>query len=161
MTLRALTVYQPWATLIVNGAKPFEFRSWKLPDTMIGKRVVIHAAQKKLDCNEAREILGRLKAGGDCTARTCLEADIAIPLIEQMILDSARGALTMGVGLGTATFGECASPRTVAAHFGYQAGIHDTNYGWRLDDIEKWTDPIYQRGYQGIWNWPAEHGTVR
>lgn len=159
--LRALTIYQPWATLIINGAKPFEFRSWPLPDKFLGQRVVIHAAQKKLDCNEAREILSRLRAGDATAARTCLEPDIAIPLLEQMIFDSARGALCMGVGLGSATFSECASPRTVASHFGYQAGVHDTNYGWKLTDIEKWDVPIYQRGYQGIWNWPPEHGTIR
>lgn len=36
--LPAITIWQPWATLIAEGAKPFEFRSWPAAPRLIGKR---------------------------------------------------------------------------------------------------------------------------
>ena len=29
--MRALTIWQPWASLIIIGAKPFEWRRWRAP----------------------------------------------------------------------------------------------------------------------------------
>jgi hypothetical protein len=44
--LRALTVRQPWATLIVTGAKPVENRTWPPPAALVGHRLLIHAARR-------------------------------------------------------------------------------------------------------------------
>jgi hypothetical protein len=43
---RALTVVQPWAHAIVHLGKDIENRSWKPPETLIGKRFAIHAGCK-------------------------------------------------------------------------------------------------------------------
>ena len=40
--MKALTIKQPWATLIVEGLKKYEFRSWK---TSYRGKVLIHAGQ--------------------------------------------------------------------------------------------------------------------
>jgi hypothetical protein len=49
-TMKALTVKQPWASLIVEGIKDIENRTWRCPQKYIGKRVLIHAgASKELD----------------------------------------------------------------------------------------------------------------
>ena len=42
-----LTVKQPHASLIVEGIKPIENRTWKCPQKYIGKRVLIHAGMAK------------------------------------------------------------------------------------------------------------------
>lgn len=39
--MKALTIWQPWASLIMIGAKPYEFRSWQPPAWLIGKRRAI------------------------------------------------------------------------------------------------------------------------
>ena len=39
----ALTIWQPWAALIVVGPKDIENRSWSPPAAIIGKRIAIHA----------------------------------------------------------------------------------------------------------------------
>lgn len=46
--MRALTVWQPWASLIAVGAKPYEFRSWPAPAWIVGQRIAIHAGVRKL-----------------------------------------------------------------------------------------------------------------
>lgn len=44
--MRALTIRQPWASLIAQGVKTIETRSWKAPAAAIGERVAIHAGAK-------------------------------------------------------------------------------------------------------------------
>lgn len=41
--MKVLTVKQPWASLIVEGIKDVENRTWKCPEKYIGQRVLIHA----------------------------------------------------------------------------------------------------------------------
>ncbi len=43
--MKALTLWQPWASLIVLRHKRFETRSWKM-DGLIGERIAIHAAKR-------------------------------------------------------------------------------------------------------------------
>jgi hypothetical protein len=50
--IRALTIRQPWAELILRGRKPYELRSWK---TKYRGPLAIHAAAK-IDADEAREL---------------------------------------------------------------------------------------------------------
>ena len=42
--MKALSVKQPWASLIVHGIKDIENRTWKCPEKYIGQRVLIHAS---------------------------------------------------------------------------------------------------------------------
>ena len=43
--MRALTVWQPWASLIATGHKTVETRTWAPPQALIGERIAIHAAK--------------------------------------------------------------------------------------------------------------------
>lgn len=43
--MKALTLYQPWATLIIHGPKRIENRRWTPPKDLIGKRIAIHAGK--------------------------------------------------------------------------------------------------------------------
>ena len=43
--MKALTIHQPWASLITARAKTIETRSWKPPRNMIGERIAIHASR--------------------------------------------------------------------------------------------------------------------
>ena len=44
--MRALTIQQPWADLILFEGKDIENRTWKLFDWMRGKIIYIHAGKK-------------------------------------------------------------------------------------------------------------------
>lgn len=43
--MKAISLWQPWATLVALGAKQIETRSWEPPAALIGQRIAIHAAK--------------------------------------------------------------------------------------------------------------------
>lgn len=46
--MKAITVKQPWASLIVHGIKDIENRTWPCHKKYIGQRVLIHASGKSM-----------------------------------------------------------------------------------------------------------------
>lgn len=163
--MKALTIWQPWASLIVAGAKPFEFRGWKAPRSLIGQRIVIHAGAKLIDRKEAcdlyhvllnRDVCDELKLAA---AETCLRPEIALPIIGRAWMP-CREKLPLSAGLGTAIVGEPRSGIDIAEEFGVpRANDSDrddkANWGWPMLDVEIWPEPIPMRGAQGLWNWPT------
>ena len=59
--MKAISLWQPWASLIACGAKPFETRHWAPPRDLIGQTIAIHAA-KKID-KDARQFAEDLMFG--------------------------------------------------------------------------------------------------
>ena len=47
--MKAITIKQPWASLIVHGIKDIENRTWPCPKKYLGQRVLIHASGKPLN----------------------------------------------------------------------------------------------------------------
>lgn len=45
--MKAISIKQPWASLIAHGIKDIENRTWKCPQKYIGQRVLIHASSAK------------------------------------------------------------------------------------------------------------------
>lgn len=43
--MKALTIRQPWASLIALGVKTIETRSWRAPQSLIGQTIAIHAGK--------------------------------------------------------------------------------------------------------------------
>lgn len=43
--MKAISIKQPWASLIAYGIKDIENRTWKCPKKYIGQRVLIHAVK--------------------------------------------------------------------------------------------------------------------
>ena len=62
--MKALSIRQPWAWLIVHGYKTLENRTWKLPEAMIGQRIVVHAGLKMGPGLDKVWIMDRLSAYG-------------------------------------------------------------------------------------------------
>ncbi len=44
--MKAISLWQPWASLVACGAKPYETRHWAPPRALIGQPIAIHAAKK-------------------------------------------------------------------------------------------------------------------
>lgn len=151
--MKALTIWQPWATLIMVGAKPFEFRKWAAPRSLVGQRIVIHAGSRKVVRDELRELLMRLtleKGFG-----TGLHADKAVPLLERAL--TSPGILPLASALGTACLGE---PRKASALF--KGDTNDSDridhaiWAWPMQDVQPFEPFVPIRGAQGFWNYP-EH----
>lgn len=152
--MKALTIWQPWASLIVAGAKPYEFRGWRFPSSMIGQRVGIHAAARPMKPGEIGAIVADLQSGGLHAACTCLHAEIALPILR----DAVRNGLPISAMLGSAVLGEPRNGIRIAEEFGVpRANDSDrddhANWGWPMLDIERFAEPIPARGAQGFWNW--------
>ena len=46
-TIPAISLWQPWASFIAIGVKPYETRHWRAPPRFIGQTIAIHAAKRK------------------------------------------------------------------------------------------------------------------
>lgn len=160
--MKALTIWQPWASLIDVGAKPYEFRGWRAPRSIVGQRIVNHAAARKIDTEEVIFMLRVLELREKCerigraAAELCLKPDLAIPVLEAAL----RGELPLAAGLGTMIVGEPRLGTDIAVEFGVpRANDSDrdehSTWGWPMLDVERWAEPIPMRGAQGLWNWPT------
>lgn len=61
--MKALTLWQPWASLIIWGPKRIENRTWAPPQFVLFKRIAIHAG-KKLEKHILEELGHRILPGG-------------------------------------------------------------------------------------------------
>jgi len=132
--LRALTLWQPWASLVASGLKRVENRPWKPPSWLIGKSLAIHAGQK-YDRNSA--ITAEALGGNPPARREC-----------------PSGAI---IGIGR-VIGVAKSEVEVVDLSGdmSQARWFFGPYGWVLDNIRELPTPLECRGFQGLWRVPED-----
>jgi len=164
--MMALTVWQPWATLVAIGAKPYEFRGWQPPQWLVGQRLAIHAGARPVKAREVSDLVKRLRGDGD---NPCLRADIALPVLERVLAAFSKSpdtlwgtseALTLPQShiLCTAVVGPGKRGDLCAAEFGIYAGNDSDregtfNWGWPLTDIQPLEPPVHAKGAQGLWDW--------
>lgn len=162
--MKALTIWQPWASLINIGAKPFEFRRWPAPKVLIGQRVVIHAGARAVRWVEVADLLARL---GDPAGGHGLNAELARPLLLQVLHDMRpsasaphrfkRPSMPLAAGLGTAILGDPIRCIERPALFGGDsARIDEHVWAWPLAEVEPFGAPIPAKGAQGFWDWGLE-----
>ena len=153
--MKALTIWQPWASLIAYGAKPFEFRKWPAPSRLVGKRIAIHAGKRAAKRDEIAELILRIeKEEGKGTGLIC---EIALPLLERAI--TAPAAMPHSAVVCTTLLGP---PRKATALFGGQVADSDRIdqhvWGWPLTGIVQLEPPLPATGKQGFWTWePPAH----
>lgn len=149
----ALTIWQPWASLISAGAKPYEWRGWEAPSRFVGRRVAIHAGARPVKRPEVQQLLFDLIHGRE--ELTSLNVETALPLLQRW--STSPGMLPLSSVVCTAVLG---TPIT-AAEYAQQRGIkpHDsdridhTKWGWPLTDIEVLEPFVPAKGAQGFWWW--------
>ena len=138
-TTRALTLYQPFASLIVSGAKKIETRSWTPPGWLIGRRIAIHAGRHTVDL--PRNIYP--------------EYNITL---DRVLGTDWRETIPNGVIVATA-FLASARPMNSPADFPtdpdellfgeYELG----RWMWDLEDVQPLDPPVPATGHQGLWRW--------
>ena len=150
----AITIWQPWATLIAIGAKRFEFRSWPAPSRFVGRRVAIHAGARAVSKNDVRDLLLRLHSS--YWRETCLEREPSIELLTRVLM--SPGTLPRSSIVCLATLGAPVRDAEMAEKVGLPAPNDSdrdehTNWGWPLTDIERLEPFVPARGFQGWWTW--------
>lgn len=150
--MKALTIWQPWASLVMIAAKPYEFRRWAFPHSLEGQRIVIHAGARPVRAAEVEDIIDRLD-----DRLSSIYKKTAMPLLDRLLAaHKCRGVVELSAGLGTAIIGR---PKQVSALFNSPADsdrIDHHMWAWPLTDIKPFPTPIPCRGAQGFWTWPME-----
>jgi hypothetical protein len=162
--MKAITLWQPWASLIMTGAKAIETRSRR---TNVRGRIAIHAARK---CTiEAMKLL-------ETPAFQKGLLSILPKGMKRMILELLpRGAIIGTVEIvscyrmdkwvffddGPAMLlekGSCKEINGDELNFGnYEPG----RYAWELKNPIMFDNPIPARGSQGFWNWEGDQNAEK
>jgi hypothetical protein len=155
--MKALTVWQPWATLIAIGAKPYEFRGWKPPKSMIGQRLAIHAGARPIRRVEVLELLNQCKHP-EHYGRPSFHVERALPVLRACYDGTA--ALPLSHIVCTVTLGEPKRGDLCAVEFGEDAANDSNrdgtfNWGWPMLEVAELQPPVSARGAQGFWDWRA------
>lgn len=123
--MKCLTIKQPWASLIVNGYKKYEFRSWK---TKYRGKILIHAGMslEKEYASKFKEYnLEYIKGAiiGEAEIVDCI-------LVDKKFDDDLKKENNLVYG---------------NAHIGL--------YAWKLENIKKYEKPIYVKGKLSLWEY--------
>ncbi len=144
MTMPAISLWQPWASLIAIGAKRYETRSWAPPRRMIGQRIAIHAAKRTSELRDLAE-----------------DDDLWTPLAAHYFEPKA---LPLGAVIGTAilrgAYEMINGTRAVSVAGEIREIPHDPfgdyspgRWAWRFTDVERVEPPVPTRGEQGFFSW--------
>jgi hypothetical protein len=133
MTMRVLSIQQPWASLIMHGRKPIELRSWP---TQHRGPLAVHAARRF----------------GAAQRRLCIESPMCGVLARVGIRRLAD--LPLGCILGTVTVLDCVPASDVADSLEFPAAPDD--FAWLLADPEPLPAPIPYIGQLGLCELPAK-----
>lgn len=138
--MKAITLWQPWATLIAIGAKRFETRGWA---TNYRGPLAIHAAKRPIQYVELNtHIYGALGEAG-CRMPNRLPMGCVVCTVNLAAVYPAERAIELPF------FGEC------ERHFG---DFTPGRFAWRLDNVQT-IDNIPARGSRGFWEW--DHAAVQ
>lgn len=148
----ALTVWQPWAGLIVHGLKPVEFRGWMPPARLVGQRIVIHAGMEPT-AKHVRHLL----ASDDHIRGSCgFGCDVAAIRAALERAASNPELLPRGCGVGTAILGPPETGENYYRRHDHRRGLRGPwHNAWPMLEPVHWAEPVAARGMQGFWRWPG------
>lgn len=149
--LRAITIWQPWASLIMLGFKTYEFRPWAAYRQFIGQRIVIHAGARKPNDDAIMEII----TGDNQSCWPLRPGSHTFEQMEEFLQRVRRGQekLPLSVGLGTVLLG---TPKLCTELSPGDDLVRDDMWGWPVSDPQPFAEPIVSRGAQGFWRWAPE-----
>ena len=145
--MKALTVWQPWASIIIAGWKPYEWRDNNRAKAYAGQRIVIHAGARPMQRRELLDLLYRLEHGPTALlVRPCLE------LVDRILNEGAQ--LPLASGLGTVLLGRPRRATEIMAGVADSDRIDQHKWGWPMSDPRPFEPVVPARGFQGFWPWP-------
>lgn len=168
--MKALSLWQPFPTVIATGHKTSETRSWPAPASLIGERLGVHAAKRALPAEDwpARLVdvvanalgLEDLLACDEPAAALLSElvygammATVTVTACRQVVAhDRIRGGSRGQVELPVAVLDAGGGARTSVLI----DGLGDYSIGrwvWQFGGREALDPPVPVRGAQGLWEW--------
>lgn len=127
--MKVLTIRNPWANLIVDGYKKYEFRSWK---TNYRGKILIHSS-----ANLEKNMVSRFQ-------------EYNLDYINGAIIGEAE--ITDCILVDEEFNKELISINPIV----YGKSNHTETYAWKLENIKKYDNPIYIKGKLSLWNYEGE-----
>ena len=129
-SVKTLTIKEPWASLIIEGYKIYEFRSWK---TNYRGKLLIHAGlsldkSAKENYKDYNIDYRNGKIIGEATITDCILVDEEF----DENLHKINGDI-------------------------YGRSSHIKKYAWKLENIVKYDNPITCKGKLGLWNYGGKN----
>jgi hypothetical protein len=151
MKLYALTLWQPWASLVMGGWKPYEFRPYAAPKWLAGHRIVIHAGVRPINGKEIDLLVNDLLAGVNCGGLSVK----CVPHLQSWRIHPE--SLPRGAGLGTVLLGESVlSSELWPGEFANDSDrIDKANWALPVSDPRPFKPIVPARGFQKFWGWTA------
>ena len=121
--MKALTIKEPWASLIVQGFKKYEFRSWK---TNYRGKVLIHAGLSKENIEKYKDYNLDISSGeiiGEAYITDCILVDEKLDKKLRKIDEKVYGNNHVGL------------------------------YAFKLENVKKYNKKIKAKGKLGLWNY--------
>lgn len=121
--MKALTIKEPWASLIVQGFKKYEFRSWK---TNYRGKVLIHAGLSKENIEKYKDYNLDISSGeiiGEAYITDCILVDEKLDKSLRKIDEKVYGNNHVGL------------------------------YAFKLENVKKYNKKIKAKGNLGLWNY--------
>ncbi len=156
--MKALTIWQPWASLIACGEKEFETRSWR---TNYRGEIAIHAAKKNLH----RNMLSLPKGVEIAAMITLYKNHITIPRLEETcgcVIATAELA-DVWECIGADKKGDLMISKNRDTPDWENSYLSDNEwwfgdfskgrYAWQLANVKMLDEPIPAMGRQGLWSW--------
>lgn len=159
--MKAITIWQPWASLLATGAKQYETRSW---ETKYRGPIAIHAA-KKDPCK--LPLLG-MGAFEEATKEELEKAGLAWCLLPTgKIIATAELVECWKITDNGHTNGSPLAARIEGGRYGGKTNVVEGKeiffgdwtpgrYAWELANIQLLPVPIPAKGAQRLWNWDVE-----
>ena len=139
--MKALSLWQPWATLLINGWKSVETRSWGTPER--GLIAIAATATLPAEGRRALELPDFQDALFHCNPHVGV-----VP-----------GDLPYGAILGVAKIGDCREMteerialRREHEPMEYAFGVYRPGrYEWHIERVTRFVEPIACKGHQKLW----------
>lgn len=148
--MKAISIWQPHASLLLLGPKRYETRGWAVPRSQLGKRVAIHAAKADGDLIEIAEYILSRKAG--------IPADERMDAYVAAILEAGYrscGEMPRGCIIGSVILRESLAAEHVDDHNGF-GDFSAGRFAWRVSDSKVLPKPVPFRGMQGFFDVPDD-----
>ena len=130
--MKVLTIKQPWATLIAEGYKEYEFRTWNVK---YRGDIFIHAGNT-ID----KKALERFKDYNLTYPTGCIIAKAKLTNIETVNDDFVKKVAS----------------KNLLVYKGIIERKNWKGYGFKLENVSKLKKPIYINGKLGLWNYEED-----
>lgn len=130
--IKAISLWQPWAELIVRGEKVYETRHWA---TWHRGPILIHAAKK----NDAE------------TRHDLEQVNKILRMEDKQIITPAT--LRFGEAVAIADLVDCVRTEDVPYEEQIFGNFREGRWAWKLANVRNVVVPFPMRGQQGLFDW--------